>query len=582
MTSDLHRLLGFPRRASPRAAWSLLVTGILGALMTPAIAYTGMRMMDAIVAGAEHGAALWIFAETVLMVLLAVVDSLQRDAARLLKGPLGFELSSALALKLSQTDPCDLESVSQRERISRARKTAETRAHDFVVDALSVGQGVLSLLICAVMLLRFSAWSLVLVAAALPVAGAEVWCARALYRIRVRTSPDRRRFDHLEQNLLSVPYATENRFLDASPKLVGRLRELGARACAEEVTLWRRSGAVIGLAQLLTPITFYGFYAYWAWEAAFGRMTLGALTLCLVSFSYAQRFCQKALMAGRGAKESWLHLKDYLALIEGPVERPVVVPAAVITQRPSRGEGLRLENVGFRYPGSESWALRHISVEIGRGELIAIIGGNGSGKTTLLRLMTGLYRPTEGRILLDGCDLREWEPSSLRRRFAVVFQDFVRYEMSLKENMGLQPGISDHHLSQAFARSGVDEFITELPRGADTELSRSFGDGVELSGGQWQKVALARAFVRDHADFLLMDEPTSALHELSEQRVFEHLAEMRPDRTVILITHRLSALGMADRVLVLERGSMVRIEAHEALGPATPLRRRRDASSAVG
>jgi ATP-binding cassette subfamily B protein len=580
MTSDLHSVLGFLRRASPRAAWALLVTGTLGALMTPAIAYTGMRMMDAIVGGAEQGAAFWILAETVLMVLVAVLDSLQRDAAKLLKGPLAFDLNSALALKLSQADPCDLEAVSQPERIARARNTAETRAHDFVVDAASVGQGVLSLAICTIMLLRFSPWSLLLVAAALPVAWAEIWCARSLYRIRLRTSPDRRRFDHLEQNLLSVAYATENRFLDASSRLVGKLRELGARACTEQVSLWRRSGVVIGLAQLLTPITFYGFYAYWAREAAFGRMTLGALTLCLVSFSYAQRFCQRALMAGRGAKEAWLHLQDYLALLDGLVERPRS-SAGGSTERPQLGGTLRLENVGFRYPGSDAWALRHIDLEIGRGEIIAIIGGNGSGKTTLLRLMTGLHRPTEGRILLDGCDLKDWDPSALRRRFAAVFQDFARYEMSLKENLGLPLALSDHQMGQAFARSGVNDFIADLPRGVDTDLSRSFGDGVELSGGQWQKVALARAFVRDQAEFLLMDEPTSALHELSEQRIFEHLASLRPDKTVVLITHRLSALGMADRVLVLDRGSMVPIEAQESLGPALPPEPRVDAAGAL-
>ena len=542
---------------------ALVATSLGVAIVTPGIAYTGMRMMDATIARSAAGATRWIVIECVLMVLVAVLTSLQQDAAKLMKGPLALEMTSTLALKVAEADPSDLEAAGERERLTQARITAETRASEFIDAMLQVSQGVVSLTICGAILARFSVWSLLLMLAAVPGGLAEVWCAQALYRLRMRSSADRRRFERLERDLLSRSHATENKFLDIGTQLFGRLRELGGRFCAEERALWRRSGIVIGLAQLLPLLAFYGFYGFLAIRAASGYLSFGAVTLCLVSFSNAQRFYQTALLSGRNARECWLHLESFFSFLDAPVRRhrPSGPPGASATGR----SALRLENVGFRYAGSEEWALRNMSLDIEPGELIAIIGGNGSGKTTLLKLMTGLYRPTEGRILLDGRDLIEWRTSALRRRFAIVFQDFARYLLTLRENvsMCLQAPASDASLAGALSRSGVDEFVADLPRAADTELSRAFGDGVELSGGQWQKVAVARAFMREEAEYLLMDEPTSALDELSERRLLKHLAELRPHKSIVLITHRLAALRMADRILVLDRGRMIRIDPGE-------------------
>jgi len=548
-------MLAFVRRASPRASLALTSTRLLLALFTPAIAYTGMRMMDAIVERSGPGAVWWILIELGLMIAVAVLTVLQQDAAQALRGPLALELTTALAERMAEADPAELESPSERDRIVRARATAETHAGGFVDEALTVLQGTLSLILCAAILATFSPWACLLVAAAVPGALAERWCSRHLYRLRLRLSSDRRRFEHLEGALLSTTWATENKFLDAGPRLLGKLRQIGTRSSSAERALWRRSFAVVALTQLLPALTFYGFYAFLAVGAATGRLSFGALTLCLVSYHNAQRFFQSALLAGRNAHECWLHVDELLGWLDAPKrERPRSRHALPVAAR-----GLRLEDVGFRHAGAEAWAVRHIDLTIEPGELVGIVGGNGSGKTTLLKLMTGVYRPTEGRVLLDGVALEDWDSDALQRRFAVVFQEFARYRMSLRDNVA--PGAApagDEQLAPAFRDSGVDTVVADLPRGADTELSRAYGDGVELSGGQWQKVALARALYRREAQLLLLDEPTSALDEVSERRVFQHLAAQRGLKTVVLITHRLSALCMADRILVLERGRLVR------------------------
>ncbi|HEX7451514.1 MAG TPA: ABC transporter ATP-binding protein, partial [Polyangiaceae bacterium] len=232
------------------------------------------------------------------------------------------------------------------------------------------------------------------------------------------------------------------------------------------------------------------------------------------------------------------------------------------------GAGIRFENVGFHYPGKDSWALRHVDLEIAPGDSIALVGENGAGKTTFVKLLAGLYEPSEGRIILDGRELSTWDPTLLRKRFGVLFQDFNKYQLKLRENIGL--GSVDHlgdqpRIERAAERGGASELLTSLPGGLDAALGHWFEKGSELSGGQWQKVALARAFMREDADILVLDEPTAALDAESEHAVFERFRELAKNRTTIVISHRFPTVRMAKNIIVVEQGQVVEHGSHESL-----------------
>jgi ATP-binding cassette subfamily B protein len=241
---------------------------------------------------------------------------------------------------------------------------------------------------------------------------------------------------------------------------------------------------------------------------------------------------------------------------------------ALVPATRSRGASIAFEDVGFRYPGNDAWALRHIDVRIAPGESLALVGHNGAGKTTFIKLLTGLYQPSEGRILVDGKDVRDWDKGALRRRIGVVFQDFNQYQLALRENVGL--GSVDHladepRIDRAVELGGATEMVRGLDGGLDTQLGRWFEKGVELSGGQWQKVALARAFMREEADILVLDEPTAALDAEAEQAVFERFRALSDGRTTILISHRFPTVRRADHIVVLEGGNIVEEGTHQSL-----------------
>jgi ATP-binding cassette subfamily B protein len=252
----------------------------------------------------------------------------------------------------------------------------------------------------------------------------------------------------------------------------------------------------------------------------------------------------------------------------------LVTPSALVSPNvaglePSPDErGIRLQDVGFLYPGKTDWVLRHVNLFIPHGQSVALVGENGAGKTTLVKLLTRLYRPTEGRILLDGKDLADWDLAALHARFAVVFQDFNQYQLEVRQNVGL--GSIEHigdepRVLRAVSRGGAEAVVGTLGKGLDTPLGRWFADGVELSGGQWQKVALARAFMREQADVLVLDEPTAALDAEAEHAVFQRFAELAKGRTTLIISHRFPTVRMADRILVLGHGQVIEDGDHAQL-----------------
>ena len=326
----------------------------------------------------------------------------------------------------------------------------------------------------------------------------------------------------------------------------------------------RRAVVGFGLG-LIATLGFYGSYAWIVWHTVQGKISLGDMTLYLSIFRQGQSTFQ-AILSGVGSiYENNLFMAnvfDFLGL------KPQMVIATRKHDLPvSLHRGIEFRGVGFRYPESEEWALRNIDLSIRPGEKIALVGPNGAGKTTLIKLLSRLYDPTEGAILIDGIDIRELDPVDLRQKIGVIFQDFVRYHVPARENVGFGQIDSLEKIEQiieAARKSGAHPIIENLPEGYETMLGRWFRGGHELSVGQWQKIALARAFMRD-AEILVLDEPTAALDAETEYEIFRHFQELTEGKTAILISHRFSTVRMADRIVVIQEGRIAEIGSHPEL-----------------
>ena len=404
--------------------------------------------------------------------------------------------------------------------------------------------------------------ALAVLVATIPAFIAEARFSGAAFRLRNWRSPDSRRLTYLEYVLANDEHAKEVKLFGLGPLLLGRYKRLAEtfyeddRRLALRRTLWG-----YGLSLLSTAV-FYGCYALIVAATVRGRLTLGEMTLYLVAFRQGQQSFQSILTALGSMYEDTLYMTNLFDYFAIPTDAPRAVgPVGAVRDE----EGVRFEGVGFKYPGGDKWALRGIDVFVPKGQSLALVGENGAGKTTFIKLLAGLYEPTEGSVLLDGRDIRTWDEAKLRARIGVIFQDFNEYQLALRENVGF--GSVDHldddlRVGRAVDQGGAKELVAGLTAGIETQLGRWFREGVELSGGQWQKVALARAFMREEADILILDEPTAALDAEAEHAVFQRFKALAAGRTTILISHRFPTVRMADRILVIEAGVVVEDGSH--------------------
>jgi ATP-binding cassette subfamily B protein len=405
-----------------------------------------------------------------------------------------------------------------------------------------------------------------LVLAAVPATVVEMKFSAAAFRLRNRRSPEARRMNYLEYILANDDHAKEVKLFGLGPVLLDRYKSLGETFYAENRRLDIQRTSWAWSLSLLATLAFYGAYAFMAIDAALGLLSLGNMVLYVMAFRQGQQSFQSILSAIGSMYEDNLDMSNLFAYLSVASEAPLALPEP--DRVTSSDEGLRFEGVGFRYPGKEAWALRGLDLVIPRGQSLALVGHNGAGKTTFIKLLTRLYEPTEGRIVLDGKDLRAWDLAALRRRIGVVFQDYNQYQLNVRDNVGL--GSVDHRddeprIHRAVDRGGAEEVIAGLTAGLETQLGRWFKDGVELSGGQWQKIALSRAFMREEADILVLDEPTAALDAEAEHAVFERFKSLAAGRTSILISHRFPTVRMADRIVVLEGGRILEQGSHTEL-----------------
>ncbi|WP_437875861.1 ABC transporter ATP-binding protein [Sorangium sp. So ce513] len=586
------RTLQLVWRSSRPASVALGALTLAAAALPLGVAYVGKAITDAVVARDERAALVWVSVELGLVAALALAQRGLALTRQLLGARLSIDIHAMILEKALSLDLTHFEDSEFYDQLTRARREASSRPAAVVTESFSLVQNLITLAGYAVMLVGFSALAvLALVLAAIPATVAEARFSGAAFRLRNWRSPEARRLNYLEYVLANDGHAKEVKLFGLGPMFLERYKALATSFYREDSALAvRRAGWAYGLS-LLGTAAFYGCYAAMALGAASGRLSLGEMVLYVAAFRQGQQSFQAVLAGVGGMYEHNLYMSNLFQYLSIPTSAPPALPdgapalldgapalldgapapssgAPALAGGGAAGRGVRFEGVGYRYPGQSRWALRGIDLHIPSGQSLALVGHNGAGKTTFIKLLTRLYEPTEGRILLDGKDLRAWDVDALRRRIGVVFQDFNQYQLTLRENVGL--GSLDHladepRVARAVSEGGADEVVAAVPGGLEAQLGRWFKDGVELSGGQWQKIALARAFMREEADILVLDEPTAALDAEAEHAVFERFRSLSRGRTTIVISHRFPTVRMADRILVLDGGRIVEEGTHDEL-----------------
>lgn len=548
-------------------AWLTVVAGVLPA----GIAYMGSLIVDAVVAAIRAGGVQSTrVVEFVLLegVLVAAMAAAQRGLSlcqSLLRAQLGQRVNVMILEKALTLELRHFEDSEFYDQLTRARREASSRPLSLVMRTFGLVQNGISLASFGTLLFQFSPWAVaVLLLAGLPAFLAEAKFSGDAFRLFRWRSPETRMQIYLETVLAREDYAKEVKLYGLGARFLERYRDIFRRLYREDRALTiRRDAWGFGLG-LIATVALYGAYAWIAISAVGSLITLGQMTMYLMLFRQGQSAVTASLSAIGGMYEDNLYLSTLYEYLETPVE----LPGGEAVRGPLPQDGVRFEDVSFSYPGATEPALEHVNLHLKPGGSLALVGENGSGKTTLIKLLTRLYKPTSGRIVLEGLDLAEWNERTLRERVGVIFQDFARYQMMVGENVGAgdERYFEDEpRWREAAAKGRAEEFIATLPAGYRTQLGRWFKDGRELSGGQWQKIALSRAFMRTRADILVLDEPTAAMDAQAEAEVFEHFRQLARDRITILISHRFSTVRMADQIAVLDRGRIVEHGSHEEL-----------------
>ncbi|MBD2091078.1 ABC transporter ATP-binding protein [Microcoleus sp. FACHB-1515] len=550
----------------------IAVLTLIGGLLPAAIAYVGKLIVDGVVVAAQSGTVSDRWSALGYLAIEGVLVALQSGANQglslgqsMLRMLLGYKVNVLILAKALTLSLAFFEDSEFYDKMTRARREASSRPLSLVTRTFGLVQSTLSLITFGGLLLNFSVWAvLILVIAAIPAFVAETKFAGEAFRLFRWRAPEARQQQYLEWLLGNENSVMEVKLYQLGSMLLDRYRNIFNRLYSEDRNLAiRRTIWSYGLG-LLSTIAFYGAYVWIVVEAIAGRITLGDLTMYLVVFRQGQSTFSGLLTSIGGMYEDSL----YLSTLYEYLEQEVPEPTGYAKWGHDPSDGLRFESVSFTYPGSDRPALKNVSLHLRPGEKLAIVGENGSGKTTLIKLLTRLYSPDSGRILLDGRNLEEWDLDTLQRRIGVIFQNFARYQFIVGENVGIGDvrHIDDENRWQDAAIKGTARsFIEELPEGYHTQLGRWFQKGRELSGGQWQKIALSRAFMRSSADILILDEPTSAVDAEAEVQIFEQFRAVTQNQMAILISHRFSTVRMADQIMVLANGESIEQGTHEQL-----------------
>ena len=571
-------VFGYSRRAL-QLVWTtsrpltitLALLTLIGGILPAVIAYIGKLIVDGVVAATQAsnpdtmGVLYLVGLEAIVVVAVAASQRGISASQSLLRALLGQRVNVMILEKALTLELAHFEDSEFYDKLTQARREASSRPLSLVTKTFGLVQNAISLTSYSVLLFAFSPWAVViLMAAGLPSFFAEAKFSGDAFRLFRWRSPDTRMQMYLETVIAREDGVKEVKLFQLGPRLLQRYRDIFLKLFVEDRKLTLRRDAWGFLLGLVSTGALYAAYGWIVVTTIAGAITLGAMTMYLVLFRQGQSAVSAILTSVSGMYEDNLYLSNLYEYLEQPV--PTRRGDAARGPEPERG--LEFENVSFTYAGAKEKALDDICLQIRPGESLALVGENGSGKTTLIKLLTRLYDPTEGRILLDGLDLQEWDVEALRQRVGVIFQDFGRYQFSVGENIGAGDvrHFDDKDRWREAATTGLAApFIEDLPENYDTQLGRWFKGGRELSGGQWQKIALSRAFMRSDADILVLDEPTAAMDASSEAEVFDHFQTASSSKMTILISHRFSTVRAAAQIIVIHQGKILERGNHESL-----------------
>ena len=562
-------------RAS-RGLTILMALATLAAGLLPAgVAWVGQLIVDAVVtaiqsegevrAAARSDLLRYVLLEAGLVVLMTGALKVNSVSQSILRALLSNEVNVMILEKALTLELADFEDSEYYDKLVRARREASSRPLSLVVATFDLVRDGISLISYGVLLLQFSVWAVLLLGlAGVPAFVAEARYSGEAFRNQRRRSAERRMQIYLEMVLTREDGVKEVKLMQLGRLFLQRYIDIFGNIYKEDRNLALRRGFWGYVLGLLASAAFYFAYGWVAFAAVAGAITLGQMTMYIAVFRQGLSAVTSCLTAVNRMYEDNLYLSNLTEYLGHNVPEA----SGHRLEGPDPTDGIRFEDVTFRYPGSEHPALENINLHIRPGESLAIVGENGSGKTTLIKLLTRLYSPTGGRILFQGLDLQEWDIDALRRRLGVIFQDFARYQLKVAENIGVgdQAAMDDAGRVRDAAEQGLaDEFIRNMPGGYDTQLGTWFPQGKELSGGQWQKIALSRAFMRHEAEVLILDEPTAAIDAKAEAEIFAHFRELAANRIAIIISHRFSTVRIADQIIVLDDGRILERGNHESL-----------------
>jgi ATP-binding cassette subfamily B protein len=561
--------------ASKPAALAGVGLTLVAAVLPAAQAWVGKLIIDAIVNATSQGmepvaglryVAPYLGLEFALILIGSLTGQMRSLSDSILQSQLTNHVNSLIIRKAISLDLQFFENPIFYDTLQNARRQADVSALNIVNSTLQMVQQVITLITLILLLIRFSPWLAVLVfVSAIPAFLSQSQYAERAFRAVTHRAPEARMLNYLEALLTGNDTVKEIKLFGLGEPLLKRYQTLFTRFFLEDRAIAeRRTLAGLGWG-VLSTLAYYGSYAWIVLRTVAGLITLGDMTMFLSIFRQSQSSIRSLLDSLNRLYESNLFLDNLMTYMK--IQPLLVSPANGLRAPAPIRQGIEFRQVSFCYPDSDVFVLRDINLHIKPGERIALVGLNGAGKTTLIKLLTRLYDPTEGQVLLDGVDLREYDLTSLHQRFGVIFQDYARYQFTVRENIGFGQVDSLDDLArikESADRGGASPIIEDMPQGYDTMLGRRWGRGLELSGGQWQKIALARAFMRK-AEVLVLDEPTSALDAQAEYEVFRRFGELMEGRIGVLISHRFSTVRMADRIAVLSAGKILEMGSHSEL-----------------
>lgn len=568
---NLPAFFGLVWQTSPFLTMANAGLRLLRSAIPVAVLYVGKLIIDEVVILSQGGGGSMSFLWQLVALefgLAILSDTLSR-ATTLIDSLLGDLFSNHTSIRIMQhaalLDLEQFEDTTFYDKLERARQQTIGRTI-LLAQVLSQVQDLITMSFLAAGLVVFNPWLILLLfIAVLPSFLGETYFNDKSYALSRRQTPQRRELDYFRYIGASDETAKEVKLFHLSPFIIDRFRVLSQKFYTDNKGLAIRRSLWGTLFSILGTAGYYAAFVFIITKTVQGEITIGSLTFLAGSFRQLRGLLDGVLARFTSVSQGAIYLKDFFDFfqikpnIDSP-EAPRPFPKKIKT-------GFTFENVGFRYANAEKWAARHLNFTLWAGEKIALVGENGAGKTTLVKLLARLYDPTEGRILLDGHDLREYDVKELRQHVGVIFQDYIRYHMTVAQNVAvgnIEEKENREQIVDASRKSLADLLIQRLPGQYDQQLGKRFNQGVELSGGEWQKIALARAYMKE-AQLLILDEPTSALDARAEYEVFQRFAELTKGKTAVLISHRFSTVRMADRILVLEKGELLEEGSHEEL-----------------